>query len=160
MLGPHLQPCHFRSTVDFTLSNITGLHEISVCFCSCSNTVHPALQLLQSNIYPCPESSPSSGFTHTLLQFFHLAATEAKVLTKAFYTVLQRQNNNVYPHHGPQQYRELLRVTRAWMLLSDHKRFRTFGQDTLFLQVVALCCPACPRLGINYLLSDTTPGYE
>lgn len=87
---------------------------------------------------------------------FHLAATEAKVPTKAFFMVIQRQTNNLYPHRGPDRYRELLRSSRAWMFLSDQKRFGVTGQDTAFSDLVALRCPACPRLGVNYIISDVT----
>lgn len=160
VLGSHSQPCAFGSSENFTLGDLTGLHDISICFCACASAPHPAIQLLQSNIYPCSEASPSSGFTHSLLRFFHLAATEAKVPTKAFYTVIQRQNNNVYPHHGPHRYRELLRVTRAWMFLSDQKRFGVFGLDNQFSQLVALRCPACPRLDVNYTSFDVMEGQE
>lgn len=153
-LGGHSRPCRLGVTTDLTVGDLNGFHEIRVVYCGCPHAPDHAFQLLQSHIYPCSEALPSSGFTFALLRQFHLASTEAKVPAKAFFMVVQRQTNNVYPHKGPDRYRELLRASRGWMFLSDQKRAGIASERVSPTNDVALVCPACPRLDINYTLAD------
>lgn len=130
------------------------MHVATVSFCGCPNAAEPARQLLRAHIFPCSETMPASGFTFALLRQFHLASTEAKVATKAFYMVVERQTHNNRSHNPSGRYRELLRCTRAWMFLSDQKRAGFPGKDLSLANDVSLRCPACPRLNVNYQPSD------
>ncbi|KAF8594277.1 hypothetical protein BDV93DRAFT_459308 [Ceratobasidium sp. AG-I] len=153
-LGDHSERCPQGDLKSFTLGDVNGLHEIDLVFCGCPAAADPAIQLLRSRIYPCSEAYPASGFTFALLRQFHLASTEAKVPTKAFYMVMQRQTHNSHPRVESDRYRELLRISRAWMYLSDHKRSGVPGFQILLPLDVSLPCPACPRLNVNYYISD------
>jgi hypothetical protein len=159
VLGQHNRPCSLGNTRSFTLGALTGLHEIQICYCGCPSEVEPALQLLRSHIFPCSETLPSSGFTFSLLRQFHFAATDAKVPAQAFYNVLVRQTNNTRPEQSG-RYRELLRTTRAWMFLSDQKRAGVTKHTIHERNDVSLPCPACPRLNVNYTMSDVIESQE
>ncbi|KAF8600744.1 hypothetical protein BDV93DRAFT_400433, partial [Ceratobasidium sp. AG-I] len=153
-LGEHTTRCPQGQVKSFTLGDINGLHEINLAFCGYPNAADHPVQLLQSRIYPCSDADPSSGFTFALLRQFHLASTKAKMPAKAFYMVMQRQTHNSHPRVESERYRELLRTSRAWMYLSDHKHAGVPGFKLLSSIDVSLPCPACPRLNVNYYMSD------
>lgn len=154
-LGSHDGPCPLAATTkQLTIGNTNSLHVVTARFCACPMAVEPARQLLRAHIFPCSEVLPSSGFTFSLLRQFHLASTEAKTSTKAFYMVMERQTDNALPLTGSDRYRELLCCTRAWMFLSDQKRAGFAASEVSVTSDVSLCCPACPCLNVNYTLAD------
>jgi hypothetical protein len=159
-LGNHASPCKLEKSIPLTVGDINGLHTVMIAPCGCRNAPAIAVQLLRARIFPCSEDRPSSGFTFALLKQFGLAAADAKVAAKAFFGVVQRQTNNVFPHRGTDRYREFLRVSRAWMFLQDQKRAGNPGKDISTTSDVSLPCPACPRLNINYEASDVVQGDE
>ncbi|KAF8594282.1 hypothetical protein BDV93DRAFT_459311, partial [Ceratobasidium sp. AG-I] len=156
VLGGHTTPCPYTLPQDFLLGDTNGFHDISVSFCARVNARDRVRQLLAHRILPCSEAEPATGFTFNPLRHFHFSSTEAKQSGSRFFEVMRRHTNNSQPHLVDNRYREFLRVTRIWMFLQDQKRSGTAGDDISTTKDVSLRCPACPRLGVNYIEADVT----
>jgi hypothetical protein len=160
ILGDHTLPCPHGNKKNFLLGDLTGFHRISIVFCECAHCPDQAVQLLRAHILPCSEDNPSTGFTFRVLRLFHLASTDAKLSASRFYALLQRSTNNVMPHLHENRFREFLRATRQWMYLQDMKRAGVEHMKDALGSSLALRCPACPRLDVNYKMDDIKPGEE
>lgn len=157
-LGDHGTPCNKGSSKDFVLGDTTGLHLISVTFCGCRHSAEPSMQLLRRRIFPCSDDEPATGFTFSALRQFHLASVDAKLSGSRYFSILQRSTNNLMPHENVNRFREFVRAARAWMFLQDHKRAGTFSISAERGLSLALRCPACPRLNVNYVDRDVSEG--
>jgi hypothetical protein len=89
-----------------------------------------------------------------MLRLFHLASTDAKLSASWFYALLQRSTNNMMPHLHENCFREFLRATHQWMYLQDLKRDGVEQSSTLTGYSLALRCPACPCMNVNYGVED------
>jgi hypothetical protein len=58
------------------------------------------------------------------------------------------------PHLHENRFREFLRTTRQWMYLQDMKREGVEESSTVAGCSLALHCPACPRMNVNYGVED------
>jgi hypothetical protein len=159
-LGDHLTPCPKGNPRPFVIGDLSGFHRINVTFCECAHGAEWAVQLLRAHILPCSEQKPSTGFTFSMLRLFHLASTDAKLSASRFYALLQRSTNNMMPHLHQNRFREFLRASRQWMHLQDLKRAGVERSTSAESQSLALRCPACPRLNVNYSADDMAPGKE
>lgn len=169
-LGDHTEPCKLSFPRSFILGDINGLHNVTICVCRCGSAPAIPIQFMQRKIFPCSDDYPSSGFTFRVLRQYHLASTDAKISTSRFFSVMKRQTNNTLPHLSPNRFREFARCTRQWMHLQDLKRagettskaatgmvsqVATSGPSQVATIIsLALRCPGCPRLNINYQTSD------
>jgi hypothetical protein len=160
ILGDHTLPCPHGNKKNFLLGDTTGFHWISIVFCKCAHCPDQAVQLLQAHILPCSEDNPSTRFTFRVLQLFHLASTDAKFSASRFYALLQCSTHNLMPHLHENQFREFLRTTRQWMFLQDMKCAGVERMKDASGSSLALQCPACPRLGVNYQMVDLKQGEE
>ncbi|QRV91950.1 hypothetical protein RhiJN_19968 [Ceratobasidium sp. AG-Ba] len=160
VLGEHVSPCNQAVLRDFTLGDLTGLHDVRVAFCGCPNAPEQNLQLLKVHILPCSESVPSSGFTFACMRQFHFASTEAKMSVSRYHSILQRSTNNMLPHYTVDRFREFLRCTRMWTRLQDLKRSSAGNSQAAEAQELALRCPACPTQGFNHENEDIEPGLD
>jgi hypothetical protein len=159
-VAPHAGKCRSSHVRRFVLGDNTGFHDISTSFCDCPDSLHPSKQLLAHHILPCSEAEPSSGFTFSVLRQYHFASADGKMSASRFYSIMQRQTNNTMPHLHHNRLREFMRASRQWMFLQDHKRSGTFRKGIHSTESIANRCPACPRLGVNYLEEDVFPGQE
>ncbi|KAG9077189.1 hypothetical protein FS749_010954 [Ceratobasidium sp. UAMH 11750] len=157
-LGNHRDPCPIGHSRVIVLGDTNGFHRVNVTFCRCNTTRERSpsdyQQLLDARIFPCSDERPVSGFTFSVLKSFHIAATECKMSGGRFYALLSRLTRSSSTNAVPNRYREFMRVSRAWMWLQTKKRAGSFnaarGED------LALRCPACPRVGVNYIASDVS----
>ncbi|KAG9097601.1 hypothetical protein FS749_005932 [Ceratobasidium sp. UAMH 11750] len=109
-------------------------------------------QLLNARMFPCSDERPSSAFTFTVLRTFHLAATDGKMSGGRFYALLSHLTTSTFPDSVPDRYREFMRVARQWMWLKTKQRAGDLHTNES--QALALRCPACPRIGINFIDQD------
>ncbi|EUC67581.1 hypothetical protein RSOL_530080 [Rhizoctonia solani AG-3 Rhs1AP] len=116
--------------------------------------------LLRAGLMPCSDFEPRSAFTFHALRIFDVLAADAKLSASRFHTVIQRQTNNVLPHAQPARLRELLRVTRQYLILQLLKRAGQTTTSPKSFGCLAVRCPACPRLGVNYKATDVMEGSE
>ncbi|KAG8729266.1 hypothetical protein FRC11_009185, partial [Ceratobasidium sp. 423] len=155
-LGHAGQPCTLGHESDLILGNTSGIYIIKVKYCRHKGTPVPYKQLLAARIFPCSEDRPSTGFTFNVLSMFRLFASEAKLSMQRFYNVLACLTNSMDPESIPDRYREFLRVSRAFDFLTD--LYTSGAKDTKAKPStdgdLALRCPVCPRLDVNFISSD------
>ncbi|KDN34990.1 hypothetical protein RSAG8_11964, partial [Rhizoctonia solani AG-8 WAC10335] len=159
-IGSHPGRCVCSSAKPLLLGDITGFHELLVTYCDCGPHSKHCIQLLRTGMMPCSTEKPGSAFTIRCLRLFDLLAADSKLYTSRYHAVMQRQNNNVYPHAHHQRLRELLRVVCEWQFLQLLKRNGQTTTTPKELGVLALRCPACPWLDMNYISADITAGQE
>ncbi|KAG8720863.1 hypothetical protein FRC08_017744 [Ceratobasidium sp. 394] len=155
ILGNHYDPCPAGSSCELWLGSLNGFQRIEVVFCRCERAAKaPAnyQQLLDARIFPCSNERPSSAFTFDVLRTFHLAATEGKMSGGRFYSLLSRLTNSTLPGQVDDRYREFMRTARQWMLLQAKKRAGL--RDIMATENIAIRCPACPRMDVNFRADD------
>ncbi|KAG8687642.1 hypothetical protein FRC11_006866 [Ceratobasidium sp. 423] len=159
-VSKHCGPCVRSKPIPFMLGDLTGFHEISITHCCCYPVTDLCIQLLCTGMMPCLTKNPSSAFMIRASRFFDFLAYDAKLSCSRYHAVLQRQSNNISPQLHQSRLRELLHVSREWMLLQLLKRSGQVSTCPPELGALAVCCPACPRLNSNYVPSDVIPGQE
>lgn len=85
----------------FTLVDANGIHQTSIAFCKCPTGGDHVDQLLDAQIFPATVDRPATGFTFTLLAFFHLICLHSKKSAYDFCEALQRLTNNAFPDTVP-----------------------------------------------------------
>jgi hypothetical protein len=159
-LGQHIGACSRTSPKELLLGDITGFHEVKVTYCACQEGQNRCIQLLRAAIMPCSTDKPDSGFTFRCLRMYDLLSTDAKLSGSRFHSILQRQTNNITPHQHRSRLRELLRVARQFMFLQVLKRSGQVNRRSAGLGDLALWCPACPLIDVNYIHNDVMEGLE
>jgi hypothetical protein len=161
-LGHGGEPCDLGNNRKLHLGDTNGFHTLTVRYCRHPGRGSHSKQLLQARIFPCSERDPQSAFTFDVMRLFQLLATEAKLSTQRFYNVLVYRTNPTFPSRVPDRYREFLRTSRQWQLLQSLKRSgKTFiAGNTVQAGDMAIRCPACPRVGVNFEHNDIQPGEE
>ncbi|KAG2138966.1 hypothetical protein DEU56DRAFT_755684 [Suillus clintonianus] len=112
------------------------------------------MQLLSAGLFPASSMRPRTAFTFEVLDHFLIDTLKCKTSARSFYEKLTLLTNNTCPDTVPDQYHELMRVSRLWRDLKNRKWFK-FGHDTESRPGpgdLALFCPSCPQPGINMLL--------
>lgn len=98
-LGHGGSPCPCPSVVQtgFTVIDISGIHQISLCYCGCHQEIGGSrlhIQLLRARLFPSTVSSPRGAFTFDVLDTFHLLTLQGKISAYDFYTALVRKSDN------------------------------------------------------------------
>ncbi|KDQ49352.1 hypothetical protein JAAARDRAFT_143594, partial [Jaapia argillacea MUCL 33604] len=111
-------------------------------------------ELGMAQYFPAKFSQPSTVFTFSLLNHFHLSTLQSKVAAYDYFIVLKHLSNNVFPELVPERYRELLRVVHVWRYLTSCKRSgQVHGIDTVFDHhkkgSLVTKCHACPEPHFN-----------
>lgn len=154
-LGEHQQPCRDASEREILVGSMQGFHRIKVSYSRCAKSVNypsEVQQLLHAGLFPCSDDRPSTAFSFDALRINHLASTEGKISGGRLYAILVSITNSAQPHLVDDRYREFLRTSRQWMMLQTHKRSGTF--DLAHPAQLVLRCPACPRMGLNFMPAD------
>ena len=136
-----------------TLVDTTGIHQIQVHYCRCTDgcLVPEHVQLLRVGLYPATITMPRTAFTFRVLDDYLLLNLETKATPQHFLAKLQRSTTNHFPDALPDRYRELLRVIRQWRNLKQQQNagLAYTGQSNTKPGGLALFCPACPQPDIN-----------
>lgn len=134
-----------------TIVDITGIHQLPVCFCSCDPAVAGYLQLLRSGLYPVSRDRPRTVFTFRVLDDYHEDNLESKKSAQKYYNKLKRLTDNAFVSDVPDRYRELMRVAREWRNIKLRQRGGVSHDVTVDIQPGALVpfCAACPQPGVN-----------
>ncbi|KAH9015061.1 hypothetical protein EDB85DRAFT_1898928 [Lactarius pseudohatsudake] len=111
----------------------SGVHEIGVSWCRCPEAAEHDIQLMMAGLFPATFRNPKTAFTFRVLEEFHLDNLACKTTPM------------------PDRYRELLRLSRQWRVLTSRKRFG-FGYQADEEQKpgsMAIFCALCAQPGIN-----------
>ncbi|KIJ16596.1 hypothetical protein PAXINDRAFT_75122 [Paxillus involutus ATCC 200175] len=134
-----------------TVVDISGIHITAICPCKCPQQSPFRAQLLQIGLYPATQKSPRTAFTFQLLESFRLMNLECKVTAMSFYKYLRRVTDPILPHAMPDQYKELLRISRQWRYLQNKLVFGFAHNSRVKVKDgdLAYFCPTCPQPGVN-----------
>ena len=136
-----------------TVIDTTGIHQIQVRYCRCteSSLIPEYLHLLKLGLYPASISQPRTVFTFRALDDYDVLNLETKASPQRYLAKLQRQTTSLFTDALPDRYRELLRLIRQWRNLKQHKNAGSaYSPPTLVTPgSLAQFCPACPQPGVN-----------
>jgi hypothetical protein len=140
---------------DFVVLHDNAIHEVSVDFCGCENSQNAGpydTQLLRGGWYPASEERPKTCMTLAALKKFHILTLQAKTTMYDFYATLEKLTYND-GRKPPNRYQVFIRICREYRHLMMLKRGRR-GHDPAGAAgtkpgELAVCCPVCPRPGIN-----------
>ena len=79
----------------------SGVHQLHIGWCQCKAAAEPHIQLLRNRFFPASMKRPSTAFTFSLLDYFHIDAVECKTSASSFFSKLQRLTNSSSPHSVP-----------------------------------------------------------
>ncbi|KAG1844776.1 hypothetical protein F4604DRAFT_1937331 [Suillus subluteus] len=140
------------TTSTLTIIHSTGVFLHNIVWCGCPGSQRQQhLQLLKARLFPASITRPRTAFTFEVLDHFLIDALECKTSASSFFEKIRRMTNHSFPDTVPNQYRELMRVSRLWRDLMSRKCFG-FGHDTQEKPGkgdLAWFCPSCPQPGIN-----------
>lgn len=134
-----------------TIVDITGIHQIPVCFCSCDASIPPHIQLLRLGLYPVSHDRPRTVFTFRVLDDYHEDNLESKKAAQKYYNKLKRITDNAFTSEIPDRYRELMRVAREWRNIKLRQRAGVSHDNPETIPDGGLVpfCPACPQPDVN-----------
>ncbi|KAF8157396.1 hypothetical protein BJ912DRAFT_1026998 [Pholiota molesta] len=143
-------PCPSSGPPNFMVFDMSGIHPISIDYCSCpiDNLPDRQTQLLRAGWFPATFSRPNTAFTFDCLNTFHEHTLQGKGNLYDFYYLLTRKTDNagVWGGHSIDRYKELSRAFRIWRNLMALKRA---GRATIQPAALIVECPACPHPGRN-----------
>jgi hypothetical protein len=79
----------------------SGVHQLRVSWCQCETAIEPHIQLLRHRLFPATTKRPSTAFTFSLLEYFHIDSVECKTSASSFFSKLRRLTNNSNPQAVP-----------------------------------------------------------
>ena len=88
----------------------SGVHQLHIGWCWCKAAAEPHIQLLCNCYFPASTKRPSTAFTFSLLDYFHIDSVECKTSALSFFSKLQRLTNSSSPHSVPVRPVKLLRL--------------------------------------------------
>lgn len=96
---PHLKPP--TGTDYLTVVDVSGIHFLTVNFCTCPGSPPEYLQLLQCRLYPATLKTMSTVFTFQVLDDFIRDNLECGTSAMNYYSKLRRVTSNVFPQLIP-----------------------------------------------------------
>ena len=85
----------------FTVVDQTGMFNMEVLFCVCSNSGENDAQLLQSGLFPATFKQIETLFTVPMLDSFLRDNLECKMTAQQYYSKLQLMTNKMFPNNVP-----------------------------------------------------------
>jgi len=155
-----------------SIVNTTGISEMEILYCICSDAMPRHEQLLQAGLLPSSFEETETAFTFSVLDDFLADNLECKTTAQQYYSKLQSITNRMFPYRVPvcnvvvtcificshahcdlkNLYRHLLRASRQWRDLTNRMQSGVglnSDEDTPQDGAMAIFCPACPQPGIN-----------
>ena len=81
-----------------TVIDGSGIHEIGVRWCCCTNAPERDMQLMAAGLFPATFRNPKTAFTHRVLAEFHLDNLECKTTPSQFMSRLRRLTSDKFPN--------------------------------------------------------------
>ncbi|OSC96771.1 hypothetical protein PYCCODRAFT_1472340 [Trametes coccinea BRFM310] len=138
---------------DFTLLDVTGIHELAVNFCGCESARSHHIQVLRARWFPATSVNPKTAATFLMLENFQLLSLQSKVSGWEYYQTLARRADNTGVAPPKDRYMAFMAMTRQWRHLKSLKRagrgHAPFGMAESHEGSCAVECPACPHPGKN-----------
>jgi CxC2 like cysteine cluster associated with KDZ transposases len=84
-----------------TIVDRSGVFEMEIVFCICSDDGKLDEQLLQSGLFPATFKQPKTMFTFSVLDDFLKDNLECKTTAQQYYSKLQSVTSKMFPNHVP-----------------------------------------------------------
>ncbi|KAI9435892.1 hypothetical protein BJY52DRAFT_1230672 [Lactarius psammicola] len=97
----------------------SGVFEMEVLFCACSDAYSKDEQLLRAGLFPSTFKQIENIFTFAVLDNFLTDNLECKTTAQQYYSKLQSMTSAMFPDHVPNRYKQLLRASRQWRDLKN-----------------------------------------
>ncbi|KAF8256471.1 hypothetical protein EI94DRAFT_1646193 [Lactarius quietus] len=136
----------------FTVVDRSGVFNMEVVFCVCSDGGDTDEQLLQARLLPATFKQIETLFSHSVLEDFLTDNLECKTTAQQYYSKLQSMTSKMFPNNVPNRYKQLLRASHQRRDLKNRLESGLGHQstsDTTPDGAMAIFCPACPQPGIN-----------
>ena len=93
-----LRDCDLREGRRVIIGDVEGIWCRTVYWCTCATADDKDVQLLHAGLYPATEESPTTAFTLTMLDDFHLSQCEGRMSAQGYIQKLRRKANPAFPH--------------------------------------------------------------
>ncbi|KAG9121158.1 hypothetical protein FRC07_003013, partial [Ceratobasidium sp. 392] len=158
-LGHSGQPCKAsKGTSSILVGDVSGYLHVNIRYCAHTGAPSRPIQLLRAGLFPCTDLEPQSAFTLAMLKHFTLFSTLAKTSAHRYNSVLKRLTNTGFPADVADRYREMLLTQRKFIFLVSLIRcaelFQPLVDSVSIPRSLAIHCPACPRIGVNFRPED------
>ncbi|KAF9523674.1 hypothetical protein CPB83DRAFT_898542 [Crepidotus variabilis] len=138
---------------DFVVIDLNGIHEVSLQYCGCQQSLLHVTQLLRHGFFPSTTTNPQTAATFRLLEFIQLLGFTSGASVYEIYKTIARTTDNTGTVKIRDRYHTLLRMLREWRHIRLLKRMgRGHAADGVRGTPQGACavpCLACPRPGIN-----------
>ena len=84
-----------------TIVDRSGVHEIGISWCCCSEAPDHHMQLMMERLFPATFHNPKTAFTFRVLEDYHLDNLECKTTPSQFFSRLRRLTNDEFPNTVP-----------------------------------------------------------
>ena len=88
-------------TGPITVVDITGVHTVSVIWCTCTACDEDPMQLLSLGLYPATYDRPATAFTFRALDDFLLANKISGIAAQSYFERLRRLTDPAFPDDVP-----------------------------------------------------------
>jgi hypothetical protein len=152
----------------FTIADRSGIFDMEIIFCVCSDSDNIDEQLLRSRLFPSTFKQIETLFTFSVLDDFLTDNLECKTTAQQYYSKLQSMTSKMFLNDVPvclsfmlpctstkwpqNRYKQLLRASRQWRDLKNRME-SGIGHRPEEVSVpdgsMAIFCPACPQPGVN-----------
>jgi hypothetical protein len=85
----------------FTIADRSGIFDMEVIFCVCSDSDNTDEQLLQSRLFPSTFQQIETLFTFSVLEDFLTDNLECKTTAQQYYSKLQSMTSKMFPNNVP-----------------------------------------------------------
>ena len=90
-----------RDTRTLVVVDVSRIHQLIVSWCCCQGAPDRAAQLFQHRLFPASTTRPSTAFTFSVLEYFHVDAVECKTSASNFSSKLRRLTDFSSPQSVP-----------------------------------------------------------
>ena len=90
-----------RDKRTLVIIDVLGVYQLIVSWCCCPGAPDHGTQLFQHHLFPASTSRPSTAFTFSVLDYFHIDAVECKTSASNFSSKLRRLTDFSSPQSVP-----------------------------------------------------------
>jgi hypothetical protein len=90
-----------RDKRTLVIVDVSRVHQLNISWCCCPSAPDHATQLFEHRLFPASTSRPSTAFTFSVLEYFHVDAVECKTSASSFSTKLRRLTDFSSPQSVP-----------------------------------------------------------
>jgi CxC2 like cysteine cluster associated with KDZ transposases len=85
----------------FTIADWSGIFDMEIIFCVCTDSNDTAEQLLRSGLFPATFKQIETLFTFSVLEDFLADNLECKTTAQQYYSKLQSMTSKMFPNSVP-----------------------------------------------------------